>query len=200
MYGLVSVRSELLSCLKGRPSETGSPIYREAAKNMDCWPQPAQKCNTIQYRARAENTIWDINRKYKHRQMLKILAAHMIGGGLRPPPCSDPSYGPLVLSAFASVCIFCVCAACRLFCVYAILFLRPLVLSASMSTARFSKGFWDLNYYRCYINCSSLTMVVLSWRSKSWEINRTDNQPKSTKIQRKPVNVYKTNGNLSLYL
>ena len=41
--------------------------------------------------------------------MLKILAGHMILGGLRPPPCRAPSRGSLVFSAFASACIFCFC-------------------------------------------------------------------------------------------
>ena len=43
------------------------------------------------------------------RQMLKILAGHVMWGGLRPPPCCDSSCGPLVFSAFASACIFCFC-------------------------------------------------------------------------------------------
>ena len=62
----------------------------------------------IQDGPKAENAIWGKNRKCMRMQMLKIVAGHMMWGGLRPPPCGDSSCGPLV-SAFASACISCFC-------------------------------------------------------------------------------------------
>ena len=63
--------------------------------------------------------IWAKSRKYKicksrtymRRQMLKILAGHMMWGrlGHPSPHGGDSSCGPLMFSAFASVCIVCFC-------------------------------------------------------------------------------------------
>ena len=64
--------------------------------------------NTIQCGPISESTIWGKSIKYMRRQMLKILAGHMMGGGHRPP-CGHSSCGPLVFSAFASVCILICC-------------------------------------------------------------------------------------------
>jgi len=80
-------------------------VYREAETTKDFLAQPVR------------NTIWAKSRKYKmgknrkcmRRHMLKILASHIMCGGLRPPLCGDSSCGPLILSAFASACIFCFC-------------------------------------------------------------------------------------------
>jgi len=70
---------------------------------------------------KTENTMWGKSRKYMRGQMLKILKGHimnhhMLWGGLRPALTlwwgeaegRPTSCGPLVFSAFAYACIFCV--------------------------------------------------------------------------------------------
>jgi len=56
------------------------PAYREAEKTMDVWPKLAQEYTKTA--PKAENTIRGESRKCMWRQMLKILAGHMMWGGL----------------------------------------------------------------------------------------------------------------------
>ena len=63
----------------------------------------------IQYGPKPENTKYTRIRKYMRRQMLKLLAGHMMWGVLRPPPGGDSSCDPLVFPAFASASMFFFC-------------------------------------------------------------------------------------------
>lgn len=82
----------------------------EIGKLKESWISgPSRPRYSIQYLVKQKNTIWGKNNKCMRRWMLKILAGHMIWGGLRPPPCDDSSCGPQVFSLFASACVLFIC-------------------------------------------------------------------------------------------
>ena len=87
----------------GRLSQLEPRMSGRAAGKLknQCVFGPSRPRNTIEYGSQAGITILGKRRNYMQRQILKILAGHMIWDGRlrRPPPCGDPSCGPLVFSA-----------------------------------------------------------------------------------------------------